>query len=159
MPHHIQPQEAQEVVRLATLRQSGAPGSGPTVEGLAEALDLPPDEVERLLAEVRGRQSATPPTGHVPKRVFGDRSAAISAGIVLALLVVFGLIVAFGVNYAAKQEARSTPSVSDAAAAQPFVIDDGEGGRVEIGEKGIIVHGTDKKKTIVIPSPPTPPAP
>ena len=77
--------EAQEVVRLAAERQSAAPENGPTVNGLAEALGLPPEEIERLLMEVRGQRSVT--AAPVRRRIFGDRSAALSAALALALFL------------------------------------------------------------------------
>jgi len=86
---HVDSDEAQEIIRLAARQQSSPLSDGPTVEGLAEALNLPPAEVERLLGEVRQRKArqAVPQT-----RQFGDRSAALSAGIVLALVVVIAVI-------------------------------------------------------------------
>jgi hypothetical protein len=82
---HVDPVEAQEVVRLAAERQSAAE-SGPTVNGLAEALGLPPEEVERLLIEVRRQRGVI--TEPVRRRIFGDRSAALSAALALALFLV-----------------------------------------------------------------------
>ncbi|RYG23227.1 hypothetical protein EON82_14685 [bacterium] len=79
---HVDPIEAQEVVRLAAERQSA--DAGPTVNGLAEALGLPREEVERLLAEVRAQRGVAVPR----RRIFGDRSAALSAALALALILV-----------------------------------------------------------------------
>lgn len=89
MHRHVDPSEAQEVVRLAAERQN-AGNDGPTVEGLGEALGLPPEEIERLLAEVRRRRVVSDTPATQPQRTFGDRSAAISAAIVLALVLVVG---------------------------------------------------------------------
>lgn len=95
MQRHIDPDEAQEVVRLAA-QQTDTPHEGPTVEGLAEALGLSIEEVERLLAQVRSQRSVTPaPPATLPTRSFGDRSAAVSAAIVLALVLVVATCVAF----------------------------------------------------------------
>ena len=85
--HRVDPDEAQEVVRLAAERHAASPEEGPTVVGLAEALGLPLDELERLLAEVRKRRGVEPKAA---KRSFGDRSAAISAAIVFGLVMVVG---------------------------------------------------------------------
>ncbi|GEM_PF-4389267 len=90
MQRHIDPREAEEVVRLAVAREAAPPAVGPTVEGLAEALSLPVSEVERLLAQVRRRTAPA-----APQRRFADRSAALSAGIVLALVLTVAAVGGF----------------------------------------------------------------
>lgn len=111
---HVDPIEAQEVVRLAAERQSAVPDNGPTINGLAEALGLAPVEIERLLAEVRAR-GGVDVAGR--RRIFGDRSAAISAALALALFLVTagGLLVYRG-------QAAASPLL-EASMAPPAVRD------------------------------------
>ena len=137
--HPVDLAEAQEVVRLAAERGSSPTHDGPTVAGLAEALGLAPAEVERLLAEVRNRPTVAEPPAEVSRRSFGDRSAALSAGLALALVLAVGAI---GGGYWYTH--RPAPGVSDA-----FVVDDGEGNVVRIGNEGVIVRNA--------PLPPAPP--
>ena len=156
MPHHLDPREAQEVVRLATLRNSQADEGGPTVEGLAEALDLSPYEVERMLVEIRSREAMTVPAAAVaPRRIFGDRSAAISAAIVLALLVFLVLFVAVGLGYARR---GSTSTAIGRPTAPPLAIDGGGGSGVEISGGGVKVSGS-RAGAVAPPMPPDRPVP
>ncbi len=145
---HVDPEEAQEIVRLAARQQSSPVSEGPTVDGLAEALNLPPEEVQRLLGQVRSRKAAS----QAPQqRQFGDRSAALSAGIVLALVLVVAVIglggyLMFG---AVKAKETTQPAIS---------FDNGGGERIEVGPSGEIVHGSSGE-AIVAPAAPAAPAP
>ena len=140
----LDPSEAQDVVRLAGERHSTLPLDGTTVEGLAEALNLPAGEVERLLAEVRGRR-----TPQAPVRQFGDRSAALSAAIVLALVIVVALV---GGGYWLTH--RPAPT----SAAETMTIDDGEGNKVLVGPHGITVQSRGENATPAAPPSPSAPA-
>jgi hypothetical protein len=132
---HVDPDEAQEIIRLAARHQSSPLNEGPTVDGLAEALCLEPAEVERLLGEVRRKKAQH----QVPQqRQFGDRSAALSAGIVLALVLTlavigFGGYLMFG---------RMNPAPSEPPEPPAIVVGDlGPPAKVRIGPGADIVVG------------------
>lgn len=143
----LEPDEAQAVARLAAERHAATPSAGPTVEGLADALGLPQSEVERLLAEVRSRRVA-PPTfeATAPRRRFGDKSAAISAGIVLALVLVVAAILGArflmldrNVPIAAAPsppEAVAVPGFPDDGSQDVVIERDGKRVRIRHDEKG-----------------------
>ncbi len=135
----VDPAEAEEVVRLAAERHAATVNDGPTVGGLAEALGLPESEVERLLADVRNRRAP------VSDRRFGDRSAAISAAIVLALFLVVA-VVGGGFMMLRRQE----------TAREGIHISGPDGESVHIGPGGVIVDGTRVDQTMppAVPGPP-----
>lgn len=107
-----------------------------------------------MLTEIRSREAATPHSPVVPRRVFGDRSAAISAALVVALLVLVGLIVMAGVLFAAKRRTTSETAIPVATHDRPFIIDGGDGSRVEITGDGIKVQ--ESRSEVVAPPQPPP---
>lgn len=117
----VDPEEAQEIVRLAAQHQNSGMHDGPTVEGLAAALNLPPSEVQRLLDQVRQRNAQA---GYRPGfwRSYGNGSGtALSAGLAVAFILTIVMIGLGG--YFALSRQPTTYQVMPAQAAAPVFVE------------------------------------
>lgn len=125
---------------------------------MAEALNISPAEVERLLAQVRGQRNYTPPASPVAARTFGDRSAALSAGLALALVVVVAIF-AFGGYLLMERRGDAAPPPGKVVEVPPRMRISGPGGQIEIEGSATTPAEAGEATATVPEAPKAPPAP